>query len=461
MSNGVTTNTLYIEDMITVRDIPVQPATPDGVVDACGNKEYNYTTNSVLWATTYLWEVLPSDAGIITGSDTSAIFESAGNWNGSYTIKVMASNDCGSSPWSSELSCTLAFTPQPYFVEGGGSYCEGGSGLEVTLDGSETGVDYELFFDNVSTGTILAGTGSPLSFGYQTDEGIYSVTGYSIDCSTPMFGEAYIYVVNIPTAASQPTGPEEVCPNTTTDYQTSPIPDADTLVWTLNPSDAGIIIGSGENILIEWSATYSGMAYLSIYGSNDCGDGDPSDDLEINVNEMPSPEIMGETLVCEDEEEVYSTNDNTGSTYVWEVQGGDIVSGSGTSEIIVLWTTIGSGTVLVTETSAATCEGISDTLNVVIDECIGINELSNESISLYPNPAKDKVTITITLSNAMAYEIVVFNQFGQQVYTAQANADSGQDSHQINTASLPTGLYFVKMTTSTNHVYQYRFEVVR
>lgn len=58
----------------------------------------------------------------------------------------------------------------------------------------------------------------------------------------------------------------------------------------------------------------------------------------------------------------------------------------------------------------------------MIDECIGINELSNESISLYPNPAKDKVTITFTLSNATAYEIVVFNQFGQQVYAAQANA---------------------------------------
>ena len=333
--------------------------------------------------------ILPADAGIITGSDTSAIFESAGDWTGTYTIKVMASNDCGTSPWSSELSCMLAFTPQPYFVAGGGDYCDGSPGLEVILDGSETDVDYELFFDNVSTGTILTGTGSPLSFGYQTDEGIYSVTGYSVDCSTPMFGEAYIYLVYLPVAGSQPTGPNEVCSSTITDYQTVSIPEADTLMWILSPSEAGVIIGSGENISIEWSLTYSGYAYLSVYGSNDCGDGDPSDELEINISQLPQPEVVGEVVACKNDVKSYYTDDNTGSTYNWEVQGGDIVSGSGTSEIDI------------------------------------------------------------------------FNQFGQQVYTGQTVTDGGQGSHQINIGSLPTGLYFVKMTTSLNQAHQSRFEVVR
>lgn len=461
VSDGTTTDTDYREDLITVTDIPAQPDTPDGPVETCTSGEYTYTTLSVPMADSYVWEVSPSDAGAIVGTGISAIFTSSDTWTGSYTVKVSASNSCGTSTWSGELGCTLDLSPTPFFLTGGGSYCEGGTGFELILDGSETGMDYELYFENVATGTIIAGTGSSISFGFQTDAGLYTVTGYTSQCSTLMYGESYISIIYPPAAGTQPTGQEEVCPGTTTDYQTSPIPDADAYIWTLSPVDAGVITGSGENISIEWSATYNGIAYLSVYGSNDCGDGNPSEDLEINVNEIPTPEIMGETMVCEDEEELYSTDDNTGSTYAWDVQGGDIVSGSGTNEIIILWTTIGSGTVVVTETSATTCEGTSDTLNVVIDECTAINELSNESIKLFPNPAKDKLTIEFTTSTEKTFEIDVYNQFGQRVFSTKAVSYGGNGSHQIDVSSLPIGLYFVKMKTSTNQIYQTRFEVVR
>jgi len=167
-----------------------------------------------------------------------------------------------------------------------------------------------------------------------------------------MNGETYVYVVYIPGAASQPTGPVEVCSNTITDYQTAAIPDADTLIWTLDPPEAGIIIGSGEIISIEWSENYTGLAYLSVYGSNECGDGLPSDELEINVSLSPEPEVLGEILVCKDHEHIYTSDNNPGSSYSWEVAGGVIVNGAGTSEVTVLWTSVGMGFVLVTERSS-------------------------------------------------------------------------------------------------------------
>ncbi len=461
VSDGSSTSTLLVPDMITVSDIPSQPDTPTGPIDICGNEEHTYTTDVVAMADTYNWEVLPSDAGVITGTGTTAVFVSAGDWFGSYTVKVNATNSCGTGSWSSELSCTLNFTPATFFLGGGGPYCEGDQGMELTLDGSEVDVDYELFFDGVSTGIIVAGTGSPISFGYQTNEGLYTSYGNATMCTTLMFGEAYVTIEVLPGTGTQPSGPVEVCSGSTTDYQTSTIANASSIVWTLDPNDAGVIVGTGENITIDWSVTFSGTANLSVYGTNDCGDGTVSDALEITVSEIPTPEVLGETEVCKDQENSYSTLDNPGSTYSWEVVGGNISSGDGTSEIIVLWMTVGPGTVLVTETSSESCEGFSDTLDVIIDECTGITESARGIVNLYPNPTKGKISIDISLKESITYQLNIYNQFGQLVYTVQSNSMEIKESHNVNIETLPSGLYFIKMTTSSNRVYQKSFEVLR
>ena len=72
------------------------------------------------------------------------------SWTGDYVITVYASNDCGDGLSSNDLNCTLNYAPMPYQVSNGGGFCDGDPGYEVTLDGSETGIDYELFLDDVS-----------------------------------------------------------------------------------------------------------------------------------------------------------------------------------------------------------------------------------------------------------------------------------------------------------------------
>lgn len=462
VSNGTSTSTLLMPDLITVNDIPGQPDTPTGPIDICGNEEHTYTTVAVTMADTYNWEVLPSDAGIITGTGTSAVFVSAGDWFGSYTVKVNATNSCGTGSWSSELSCNLNFTPETFFLGGGGAYCEGEQGMELTLDGSEVDVEYELFLDGVSTGIIVTGTGNAISFGYQTDAGLYTSYGNSTSCTTLMFGEAYITIEVLPGTGIKPSGPSEVCSGTTTDYQTSPISDATSIVWTLEPPDAGLITGTGENIAIEWSVTYSGSASLSVYGTNDCGDGVVSDALEISVSEIPIPEVIGETEVCNDNEYTYQTSENIGSTYEWTIVGGDIISPSTTTyEVTVLWNTVGAGSVHVSETSSEFCEGSSDTLSVIIDECTIISESTIGELLVYPNPAKNIITIDFNSATISTSKIYIYNQFGQQVYSAQTSTYAGDETYKIKISSFPAGLYFVKMINSSNQVYKSRFEVVR
>ncbi len=461
VSDGTNNDTLFMSDFITVEDIPITPTSPTGPIDICGNEMITYTTNSVSMSHYYVWEVIPTDAGTITWTDTVATFESSVGWSGTYDIKVKAANDCGSSSWSNILSCNLNYTSNLYFISGGEGYCEGGQGLDILLGGSDVGVDYELFLDGVSTNTVISGTGNPISFGYQNEEGIYTSVGNSGPCSISMFGDTYVYILPVPEIAMQPVGEELVCQNDTTSYQTNPILNSDTIVWILIPSDAGSIIGSGEDVLIHWHNSFAGIASLSVYGSNDCGDGEQSDELEIEVSGMPAPEALGENEVCKGLEYTYSTSLNSGSTYNWTIAGGEITSTDSTiNEITIQWLNLGEGYVFVTEINSAFCEGASDTLNVLVDECTEIQEIDALIISVYPNPAKDILNMKLNSSEIEIEYIRIVNQFGQIVLQNNSPRSLNDNSIYVNTSNLVNGFYFVIIRTSNGTYFHARFSIL-
>ncbi len=81
--------------------------------------------------------------------------------------------------------------PTAFNVTGGGSYCDGEDGVVIGLDGSEVGVTYTLYKNNVAQTPTMEGTGSPLDFGDQL-AGTYKVTGTNVTGTTDMNGEAVI-----------------------------------------------------------------------------------------------------------------------------------------------------------------------------------------------------------------------------------------------------------------------------
>lgn len=81
-------------------------------------------------------------------------------------------------------------------------------------------------------------------------------------------------------------------------------------------------------------AIYTQAAYLRLLGNTLAYRANPpSCDIDLPI------EIMGSLEVCADGTYQYSVLEVPGSTYVWEVDGGTIVSGQGTSTVYVLWNT--------------------------------------------------------------------------------------------------------------------------
>ncbi len=462
VSDGTTNSTLSNADMIETITTPVQPDAPVGEMEACNSSTLLYTTQAVPDADTYTWELSPSDAGTLTGNGTEATFESDNNWTGVYTISVRADNSCGNGTWSTPISCNLNFTPAPFLLSNGGGMCDGGPGIEITQDGSETGINYDLYRDGDYTNTTVAGTGNPLSFGFQTDEGTYTVLGVATICDFQMYGTPWLHIIETPAQPSPPEGESAVCNSTTTNYIVSIVDYADTIYWDLTPVEAGAVIGGYFEADIEWDENFTGTAYLNAQGANQCGVGPVSDDIEINVENTPTPDISGLTLVCNDEQADYTIEEVTGSTYVWDVVGGDIVDGAGTSTISVMWGNPGDGSVFVTETSAASCAGTSDYYEVTIDDCIGIDEsIADNGISLYPNPASTNIEVVFNEKAGQTYTVVVYNSIGQTVTEISGVSFGEKQNLNIDVSSYKAGIYIVNVLSESGLNIRSTFEKTR
>jgi hypothetical protein len=75
------------------------------------------------------------------------------------------------------------------------------------------------------------------------------------------------------------------------------------------------------------------------------------------------------------------------------------------------------------------------------DESTGIKELSPASLSLYPNPAKDKCQVQSAKCNIKSIEI--FNLTGDKVYRAEFPVGTG-NSVEVD-LDFPAGIYFVRV----------------
>ncbi len=80
-----------------------------------------------------------------------------------------------------------------------------------------------------------------------------------------------------------------------------------------------------------------------------------ADSVTISVANVPLPKITGKGIVCNNEKQTYSTQNNSGNTYKWIITGGTLLSGQGTNSVNVKWTTAGIGILNVIETNSSTC----------------------------------------------------------------------------------------------------------
>ena len=95
-------------------------------------------------------------------------------------------------------------SPDTYPVSGGGSYCIGGAGVHVFLDGTTNAISYQLYRGTSAIGASITGAGIGLDFGLQTVAGAYSVkaTNTSTGCTSDMGSTATVAINPLPSVYS-------------------------------------------------------------------------------------------------------------------------------------------------------------------------------------------------------------------------------------------------------------------
>ena len=136
--------------------------------------------------------------------------------------RALVQNGGCTSLLTNEVTITVNPAPTVYTLSGGGFFCTGGSGVSITLSGSQVGIRYNFFLGATNIG-FLNGNGSPLTLANVTAPGTYTVVATSLatNCSTNMSGSASVGLIPLPTASINQAGPLNVCAPATQTLTTS------------------------------------------------------------------------------------------------------------------------------------------------------------------------------------------------------------------------------------------------
>ena len=295
---------------------------------------------------------------------------------GSYSIAGV-NNTTGCMATMMLPAVTVIINPLPtvYTVTGGGSYCNGGSGVHVGLSGSNAGISYQLLIGGLPTGTPVAGTGAPIDFGPQLTTGSYTVmaTNTFTTCTNTMSGTATVGINPLPLTYTI-TGGGSYCAggagvhinlsgsNTGVTYQ---------LVKGTTPVGAPVA-GTGSSL--DFGAQTAAGTYKVVATNNLTGcTNDMTGTVVININPAPTAwSVIGGGNYCPGGTgaHVGVSGSDIGISYQLMIGGvntGSPMGGTGSAIDFGLQTAAGNYTVMATNT-ATSCSGpMSGSVNVVIN----------------------------------------------------------------------------------------------
>lgn len=223
-----------------------------------------------------------------------------------------------------------------------------------------------------------------------------------------------IQVLNVPQVSAVPQ--TSVCEGETVQFLAS---GAQTYVWS-NGVQNGAVVTATNGIF-----TVIGTA------ANGCSG---SDTLEVIVYANPTVSLGQDTTVCANNMPIELSAGNGFSTYDWNT--------NAESETIIAQI---PGTYVVTVTDANGCMATDDLL-LTVDNCLGMEETTAVEMVIYPNPAKD--WMTISFNEIMDGKMTLRNAIGAVVQEMNYNSEQVT----LDCTALASGSYWLTVTTAKGSV---------
>ncbi|MCW3122854.1 MAG: hypothetical protein JWQ38_2346 [Flavipsychrobacter sp.] len=178
---------------VTTNPLPDAYAVTGGGTMCAGSAGFHiYLTGSQAGKLYSLYNGGGSPVKVMVGSGSALDF-GAQTGNGAYT--VIATDSLTNCVRSMTGAGNILVNPAPtaFAISGGAHYCSTGSGVLLSLLGSENGVNYQLYRSASSVGMPVGGTGTIIDFGL-LKAGTYTVKGLNTNtlCAADMTGAAVV-----------------------------------------------------------------------------------------------------------------------------------------------------------------------------------------------------------------------------------------------------------------------------
>lgn len=218
----------------------------------------------------------------------------------------------------------------------------------------------------------------------------------------------------------------------------------------LEVSEPTQLIFTSEPNTFGAMATHQGDNYKAIATTFEWGGLNPSnaassrqllmekiiDYLELNTARPQNISLGRDTTICLNKHITLDAGDDF-VDYLW--------SNGATSQTIVVDTTNFKENINYISVSVITAEGYtaSDEIIVTFDACIGVDEANISTLSVYPNPATDFLTIEFPGNN---FTVTMIDITGKIIQSSFNN----QNKTTLNTNGLHSGVYILRLETDGN-----------
>ncbi|MEO1652035.1 MAG: hypothetical protein AAFU64_00700, partial [Bacteroidota bacterium] len=295
-----------------------------------------------------LWRVI---GGNILGDSTLASLDV--EWTGSGTGQVFLQETITATGCFDIDTLDVSLTPAPVpAINGLASVCFGDT---VRYNVTDSGNQYAW---SVTNGTLINSPANDTIFVIWngTDPGLLVIR--ETNTTTSCFRDDSLTISINPLPAPIVTGPTELC---ATDMATYQVPNSgNNYNWDVVN---GVIIGGDtqDNVNINWTGPSPGLVIMreEVPGTG-CFE---LDTLSVIINPLPTPQIQGDSIVCEGDTAVYRVN-NSGNQLQWNVSNGTIIGSNSLDSVVVAWSLTSPRILSIEETNTTTTCIQNDSLEV-------------------------------------------------------------------------------------------------
>jgi PKD repeat protein len=461
-TDGVCLDQITKTDYITTRTVPAAPGQVQGNANLCINPPgTSYSISAVTGADSYLWELDPSNAGILSPTGTSCSIDWDNTWTGVAHLKAQAiSTLCGPGAWSPALNININPIPgQCSAPSGPTTMCQDSPDTDYSttispapssfywnldpptagfaMQGAQTTtIDWESGFSGTVVLTVSAMNGicegpvsEPITIHIIGQPTTYNVTGGGVYCGIGGTGSE----VNLD--GSQIGANYTLYLNGTATG--SPVAGTGSPISFGNQMAAGNYTVGAEEISSSCTSLMNGLATVSV---------DPQAPQQPADPDGPSLVYTKQTSTTD-----YSTSGGTYSTtYTWELTPSEAGTVSGISETgTVTWNPLYVGIANLKVQGVNSCGGgtFSNNFPVDVEMNVGIPEnLKEKEFSVSPNPASKFLNISGP-ENTLT-EITILNSIGSALLHQECQFTDG--NLRLDIQSLTPGVYFIRFSNLTN-----------